>query len=112
VSNRFFGAALSCSKRRQVKAGFLHKGKIKLGDLVDQLKKTYCGSVGIEYMHLTDREQLNWIRERVERTPMIDFTAKHKEIMYRRLAESDLFERFLATKFANGPGPPGAVKRP
>lgn len=40
--------------------------KLKLGKLIERLQQTYAGSIGVEYMHLADREQLNWIRDHLE----------------------------------------------
>ena len=42
------------------------KDRMKLGDLVALLKATYTGSIGAEYMHITDVEQRRWMQERME----------------------------------------------
>ncbi len=49
-------------------AGFLNEARPvrKLREVVDCLERAYCSTTGIEYMHITDRERCNWIRERVE----------------------------------------------
>ena len=39
---------------------------MKLGDLIDALKQTYCGSIGAEYMHITSTEEKRWIQQRIE----------------------------------------------
>ncbi|MBR7443198.1 alpha-ketoglutarate decarboxylase, partial [Klebsiella pneumoniae] len=36
------------------------KDTMKLGDLIDALKQTYCGSIGAEYMHITSTEEKRW----------------------------------------------------
>jgi len=47
--------------------GILGKQKNwKLRDLVAALQNAYCGKVGIEYMHIPDRGQCNWIRDQIE----------------------------------------------
>ena len=35
----------------------------KLGTLIENLKKSYCENIGVEYMHITDRSECNWIRD-------------------------------------------------
>ena len=39
---------------------------MKLGDLYAALKQTYCGSIGAEYMHITNTEEKRWIQQRIE----------------------------------------------
>lgn len=48
--------------------GFLSENRPvrTLREIVDSMNKAYCTSTGIEYMHITDRQKCNWIRERVE----------------------------------------------
>lgn len=69
--------------------------------LLTRLKETYCGSIGVEYMHIPDREECNWIRERIETKEPFSFTAKDRINILDRLAWSTLFERFLGTKYGN-----------
>ena len=38
----------------------------KLGDLLENLQETYCNHTGIEYMHITNVEECNWIRDNFE----------------------------------------------
>ncbi|WP_163613883.1 hypothetical protein, partial [Klebsiella variicola] len=42
------------------------KETMKLGDLYAALKQTYCGSIGAEYMHITNTEEKRWIQQRIE----------------------------------------------
>ena len=37
-----------------------------LGELIRITEKTYCGSIGAEYMHITDTEEKRWIQQRLE----------------------------------------------
>lgn len=39
---------------------------MKLSDLYTALKQTYCGSIGAEYMHITNTEEKRWIQQRIE----------------------------------------------
>jgi 2-oxoglutarate dehydrogenase E1 component len=48
-------------------AGLLKRKKNwKLGELIEAYRNAYCGKIGVEYMHIIDREQCNWIRDRFE----------------------------------------------
>ena len=40
--------------------------RMKLGDIVDDLRKTYCGSIGAEYMHVVDTRIKRWFQQRME----------------------------------------------
>ncbi|KAJ3123161.1 Squalene epoxidase, partial [Nowakowskiella sp. JEL0407] len=81
--------------------GFLEEGerKLTLRDLLDKLQKTYCGSIGIEYGHIPDRIQCDWIREKFEVPTRYQYTKEQKHMILDRLLWSDLFEKFVATKY-------------
>eukprot|EP00004_Rigifila_ramosa_P005116 TRINITY_DN1557_c0_g1_i1.p1 TRINITY_DN1557_c0_g1~~TRINITY_DN1557_c0_g1_i1.p1 ORF type:complete len:961 (-),score=180.18 TRINITY_DN1557_c0_g1_i1:10-2787(-) len=72
---------------------------IKIGDLVTKLRKIYCGSIGFEYMHIMDRAQCNWLRDRIETS---DFVLRKEEKLTTldRLMQADRFENFLGFKWA------------
>jgi 2-oxoglutarate dehydrogenase E1 component len=73
--------------------------KITLRGIVDQLRKTYCGSLGVEYMHIGNPQKVNWIRERVETPRWLFYDKEKKQHIYERLCFADTFETFLAYKF-------------
>ena len=62
------------------------------------LKRTYCGSIGAEYMHISDPEQRAWIEERIEGQG-ISFTQRGKKAILKKLIEAETFERFLNMKY-------------
>lgn len=70
-----------------------------LKDLVGALKKSYCGSVGVEYMHIGDLKKVNWIRERVERADFIPSDKAKQMSVYEQLAAVNCFEEFLNSKY-------------
>lgn len=73
--------------------------KITLREVVNNLEKTYCGKLGVEYMHMGSREKCNWIRNSVESPKWMQFTKEKNLHIYERLAFADGFEKFLANKF-------------
>ena len=62
------------------------------------LKKTYCGHIGAEYMHISDPEQRAWIQDRMEGREA-GFTDKGKIAILKKLIEAEAFERFLDVKY-------------
>ncbi|CAI2171207.1 12311_t:CDS:2 [Funneliformis geosporum] len=81
---------------------FAETGKKKtLREIVDICKKIYSGTIGIEYIHIPDRVQCDWIRNRVEIPKPYDYTIAEKRMILDRLIWSDSFERFIATKYPN-----------
>ena len=57
------------------------------------------GSIGVEYIHIPDREQCDWIRQRIETPTPYKYTAEQKHVIFDRLTWSDSFERFIASKY-------------
>lgn len=75
-------------------------GQMKLRDIVESLKKTFSGTIGVEYMHLNDMEPRDWLQERMESCDnQPSFDKFRKTQILRRLLKAELFEKFLHTKF-------------
>jgi 2-oxoglutarate dehydrogenase E1 component len=71
-----------------------------LRQIVEVLKKTYCGNIGVEFMHIQDPEQKAWIQERIEGPRnQTDFTVNGKRAILERLTAAESFERFLDKKY-------------
>ena len=69
-----------------------------LGQVLAVLDKTYAGTIGFEYMHISDPEQRAWMQERIEGTE-IQFTEQGKRAILSKLIESEGAERFLNVKY-------------
>ncbi|KAI8891013.1 oxoglutarate dehydrogenase, E1 component [Backusella circina FSU 941] len=72
---------------------------LTLREIIDHLKKIYCGSIGVEYIHIPDRAQCDWIRERIETPQPYKYSVDEKKVILDRLTWSDSFERFVASKY-------------
>ncbi|HXH71593.1 MAG TPA: 2-oxoglutarate dehydrogenase E1 component [Mariprofundaceae bacterium] len=73
----------------------------KLGEIIGLLKRTYCGSIGPEFMHITDSARKHWLQERLESvasTP--DYDADTRKHIFGRIMHAEEFERFLHTRYA------------
>ena len=71
-----------------------------LKDIYSSLKKIYCGSIGAEYMHMTDTEQKRWIQQRLESVVgQPSFTQEEKHTFLDELTAAEGLERYLGAKF-------------
>ncbi len=68
--------------------------------MIDILKRTYCGTLGVEFMHITDPEQKLWLQQRIEGADKeIAFTPQGKKAILNKLIEAEGFENFLNVKY-------------
>ncbi|MFA0253250.1 2-oxoglutarate dehydrogenase E1 component [Vibrio breoganii] len=73
---------------------------MQLKDLYKALNKTYCGSVGAEYMHMTNTEQKRWVQQRLESVQsQPEFTLDEKITYLDELTAAEGLERYLGAKF-------------
>ena len=71
-----------------------------LTEIMDILNRTYCASVGVEFMHINEPEEKAWIQQRIEgRNNEIHFTPEGKKAILQKLIESEQFEKFLGKKY-------------
>ncbi|MGF1454145.1 MAG: 2-oxoglutarate dehydrogenase E1 component [Alphaproteobacteria bacterium] len=71
-----------------------------LRDIVSLLRRTYCSTIGVEFMHITDIEQRNWILQRIEGPDKgVSFTPEGRRAILQKLIESEGFEKFLHVKY-------------
>ena len=69
-------------------------------EILKILKRTYCGNVGVEFMHINDPEEKSWIQHRIEgRDKEIHFTDRGKIAILKKLVEAEQFEKFLGKKY-------------
>ncbi|MDC1280016.1 2-oxoglutarate dehydrogenase E1 component, partial [Pelagibacteraceae bacterium] len=69
-------------------------------EILEFLKKTYCGSIGYEFMHISNPTERKWLRDRIEKNEEgIKFTQNGKEAILYKLIQAEGFEKFLHTKY-------------
>ncbi len=74
--------------------------QMTLREIVQALRETYCGSIGAEYMFVSDPAQKRWVQQKLESiraTPA--FSAEHKKEILGRLTAAEGLERYLHTKY-------------
>ena len=71
-----------------------------LRDLIASLKRTYCGSVGVEYMHISNAKEKSWLQNRIESCESTSsFSADTKIKFLQELTAAEGLERYLGAKF-------------
>ncbi|MFN6924673.1 MAG: 2-oxoglutarate dehydrogenase E1 component [Tabrizicola sp.] len=69
-------------------------------EIIDILKRTYCGTFALQYMHISDPEQASWLKERIEGYGKeIQFTREGRKAILNKLVEAEGFEKFLHVKY-------------
>src|SRR3712207_4272076 len=84
--------------RRFPVGGFAGEKLMALRDVLGVLRNSYCRTVGVEYMHITDPEEREWIQQRVELKAEKPDRQKQKHVL-GRLNAAEAFETFLQTKY-------------
>jgi 2-oxoglutarate dehydrogenase E1 component len=82
-----------CSTYRDVQEG-------TLAEFLESLRETYCGTIGVEYMEVTEKEQRDWLQEQMEPVrnhPQLD--ADRKREVLRQLVAADTFEEMIHRRY-------------
>ena len=79
---------------------FIGPEQATLREIIQALKETYCGSLGVEYMYLSSRVEKRWIQERLEPVrSRPDFSPDYRKHILERLTAAEGLERFLHTRY-------------
>lgn len=71
-----------------------------LREIIELLRETYCGPIGIEFMHIQDPEKKNWLKSTLEKNRNnVDYSIDEKLHVFDKLVKAEEFENFLHTKF-------------
>ena len=69
-------------------------------EMIAILKRTYCSTIGVEFMHISDPAEKGWIQERIEGPDKgITFTPEGRKAILNKLIEAEGFEKFLDVKY-------------
>ena len=69
-------------------------------ELVEVLRRNYCGKLGLEYMHINEVEERRFLQERMEgREAEIRFTPEGKQSILAKVIQAEQWEKFLARKY-------------
>ncbi len=96
----FYGFSEADMERPIFIDGVLGLQEATLREIIAILRRTYCGNVGVQYMHIAEPAEKQWIQERIEgRDKEIHFTPEGKIAILKKLIEAESFERFLHKRF-------------
>ncbi|MBD1167065.1 2-oxoglutarate dehydrogenase E1 component [Pelagibacterales bacterium SAG-MED09] len=80
--------------------GVINRKDASIKEILKFLKKTYCGNIGYEFMHISNPDERKWFRDRIEKdSNAMEFTKNGKEAILNKLVQAEGFEKFLATKY-------------
>ncbi len=69
-------------------------------EIVGLLKRTYCGTFALQYMHISDPDESSWLKERIEGLGKeIQFSKEGRKAILNKLVEAEGFEKFLHVKY-------------
>ena len=74
--------------------------RMSVGEVFERLKKTYCGNVGVEYLHIQETEKRRWIQSKIEPNNNIpSFSCDEKLRILNKIVQAEEFENFLHTRY-------------
>ncbi|RUR00057.1 2-oxoglutarate dehydrogenase E1 component [Legionella septentrionalis] len=76
------------------------KERMPLSEILQALRDTYCGSIGIEYMHIANTAEVEWLQEKLESVQgQPGFAPERKLEILKELIAADGLERYLGTRY-------------
>ena len=95
-----YGFTMNDYNRKIFLDGVLGLQYANLTQILKILKKTYCSTIGYEFMHMGDPDEKAWIRDRIEGPEKeIQFTENGKKAILNKIVEAEGFEKYLHVKF-------------
>ena len=80
--------------------GVLGLQRATLGQILDAVRKTYCGTLGVEFMHIQDAGEKSWIQRKFEGTRSdAELGTEEKKRVLSEVTRAEGFERFLSVKY-------------
>lgn len=68
--------------------------------IIDIVKRTYCGTFALQYMHISNPEEAGWLKERIEGLGKeIQFSREGRKAILNKMVEAEGFEKFLHVKY-------------
>lgn len=78
---------------------FLNLGRTSLQNILDQLRKCYASSIGVEYSAINDNEKIQWLENAMEKEIFNPLPLEQKRRILEKLNQGVIFEKFLHTKY-------------
>ncbi|MET0555574.1 MAG: multifunctional oxoglutarate decarboxylase/oxoglutarate dehydrogenase thiamine pyrophosphate-binding subunit/dihydrolipoyllysine-residue succinyltransferase subunit, partial [Vicinamibacteria bacterium] len=95
-----YGLTLWDLDREFITNGLSGKDRASLREILEVLRDTYCGMIGVEYMYIADPERKEWLQERMEETRnRRQITPAERQRVLEKVVEAESFERFLHARY-------------
>ncbi len=79
---------------------YMESGYATINEILSKVRKVYCSTIGVEYMHISDPEEKVWFRNRMEKEENLpQFTKNGKKAILNKIIQAEGFEKFLAKKY-------------
>ncbi|MDW7487376.1 2-oxoglutarate dehydrogenase E1 component, partial [Klebsiella pneumoniae] len=76
------------------------KSEATLAEMIEAMEAIYCGSIGVEYMHIVDTKEKRWIQQRLESARgKFNFSNEQKKGFLERLTAAEGLEKYLGNKY-------------
>ena len=96
----FYGFKKENYEKKIFLNGVTNRKYANIREILKFMKKTYCGKIGYEFMHISNPGERKWFRDRIEQDKnALQFTQNGKEAILNKLVQAEGFEKFLATKY-------------
>lgn len=75
-------------------------GKLATVEILETLRQTYCSTIGVEYMYMTDYDEKRWLQDKLESIrSRPTFNSEQKKRILERLTAAETLERYRHTKY-------------
>ena len=79
---------------------YIGKEEATLREILEAVQKTYCGSVGAEFMHIVESKERHWIQQRMDKVRSApDYSVEQRVHLLERLTAAEGIEKYLGSKF-------------
>jgi 2-oxoglutarate dehydrogenase E1 component len=100
LTPEYHGFSTDALDRQVYLGGTLGLQRATVRQLVEVLRRNYCGKIGLEYMHINDLEERRFLQDRMEGPEAeIRFTSEGKQAILSKVIEGEQWEKFLARKY-------------
>ncbi|KAI9297699.1 2-oxoglutarate dehydrogenase E1 component [Neoconidiobolus thromboides FSU 785] len=72
---------------------------LKLSEIIEILNDLYCSTIGYEFNHINNTQKIEWLKEKIEQSSIVEMPAQVRKAALERLVDADNFEYTFATKF-------------
>jgi len=90
----------SADRKRAIQLdGLLGLESASINEIESHLRRAYCGTLAVEFMHLQDPEEVAWIRDQFEASPDAALKSEQRRVLLEHLTAAEGFEKFIDAKW-------------